>query len=248
MEEIINLGNASVNNWLVTIDGRRVLVDTGYPEAWGPFTRRLAKEGLGLGDIDLLFLTHAHDDHAGFLAAFLAARPDLPVMLSPLARKGLARGQNGPGGGAPDKDALAHCAWMARMGKGAHRYPAITADQMDGFIEVTPENRAALEAAWGFRIVDLPGHTADSIGMLTPQKALFCGDAAQNGPPAHDLTTIWIGDLPTYVASWERMTALSPAMIYPGHGRPFTAQQLAHSLPILKTKTLYTPARRPKAK
>jgi len=158
--------------------------DTGYPEAWPSFTRRLAKAGLTPGDIDWLFLTHAHDDHAGFVNELFAAS-DCTAVASASALKGLRRGQNGPGGGAPDADALAQCLWMVQQGHGAHRFPALAPGYEDRFLWVDDATRPDIEARLGLAILPTPGHTGDSLSLLTPEGDLFCGDAAQNGRPTH---------------------------------------------------------------
>jgi len=243
--EIINLGNTTTNNWLIGYEGKRILVDTGYPEAWPSFTRRLAKAGLTPGDIDWLFLTHAHDDHAGFVNELLAVS-DCTAVASASALKGLRRGQNGPGGGAPDADALAQCLWMVQQGHGAHRFPALAPGYEDRFLWVDDATRPDIEARLGLAILPTPGHTGDSLSLLTPEGDLFCGDAAQNGRPTHGKTTIWIGDLATYIHSWEAILALDPQprRIYPGHGRPFPTEELVASLPALREKSLHTMPRR----
>ena len=66
--KIYNLGNRVVNNNLVNLDeSGYVLVDTGYVEGYADFLKRLEKTGVSPKDIKYVFLTHAHDDHAGFL-------------------------------------------------------------------------------------------------------------------------------------------------------------------------------------
>lgn len=47
------------NNALVTAGGRRMLIDAGYTVKFA-----LRDQGLGIGDIDAVFLTHVHADHA----------------------------------------------------------------------------------------------------------------------------------------------------------------------------------------
>ena len=71
---LYNLGNRIVNNYLVSLgeeDGY-VLIDTGYAESYGAFRKRLKKTGVSPKEIKYVFLTHAHDDHDGFLNEVLA--------------------------------------------------------------------------------------------------------------------------------------------------------------------------------
>jgi 7,8-dihydropterin-6-yl-methyl-4-(beta-D-ribofuranosyl)aminobenzene 5'-phosphate synthase len=49
-------------------DGRRVLFDTGYSDA---FVANAARLGIDLLDLDLIVLSHGHNDHAGGLVFFM---------------------------------------------------------------------------------------------------------------------------------------------------------------------------------
>ena len=86
---IINLGNRVVNNYLISGRDGYILIDTGYSSGFHRFERKLKIAGIDPKQIKLVFLTHAHDDHAGFLNDVLAltdAKVILrlnPVMLYP---------------------------------------------------------------------------------------------------------------------------------------------------------------------
>ena len=75
-----SIGSGSKGNCLVVESGAtRVLVDCGLsPREAG---RRLARLGLGSGDLHGILLTHEHDDHAGQAYACAAAW-NLPVWLT----------------------------------------------------------------------------------------------------------------------------------------------------------------------
>ena len=66
--------------------------------------------------------------------------------------------------------------------------------------------------------VHTPGHAPDHLCFWHPEsRSAFCGDLALQG------TTVWIpvslqGDLAAYLASLERVLALDPVRLYPGHG------------------------------
>jgi len=68
------------------------------------------------------------------------------------------------------------------------------------------------------RVVHTPGHAPDHACLWHAEThSLFGGDLAIDG------TTVWIpsalgGDLTAYLASIERVMALEPALIFPGHG------------------------------
>lgn len=65
--EIINLGNRIVNTYLIKTESYCLLIDTGYTGQFSGFCKKLVTRNINLNEIDYVFLTHAHDDHAGFL-------------------------------------------------------------------------------------------------------------------------------------------------------------------------------------
>lgn len=233
-----NLGSRIVNNWLFPIQDGYVLVDTGYETGYPAFCRALAQQGLTPGDLSYVFLTHAHDDHAGFLNELLL-HSQARVILSPKAVPGLRRGQNAFQGGCAGRLALCFCKLMALVGRGAHRFPPVAPELESRFLAVDDSTRPGLERILAGKIIDTPGHTGCSISLLLDNGLLFCGDAAMNGLPSRKRITIWIEDLSCYVSSWHRIIDLGPALIYPGHGAPFPVSDLARFLPRLTARKLY---------
>lgn len=57
-----------VNAHLIKTAAGGVLVDAGIPGSEAKFARALARHGIGLKDIKLIVVTHAHTDHAGSAA------------------------------------------------------------------------------------------------------------------------------------------------------------------------------------
>ena len=221
--EIYNLGNRVVNNYLVGLEnGGYVLIDTGYAGSYPAFRRRLQKTGVHPEEIKFVFLTHAHDDHAGFLNEVLAVT-DARVILHPKAIDGLLKGQNSFEGGCSSRMAWLFCQLLALFGKGKHRYPPLRKEYLDRMLPLDSPAFRALSLP--FTVIGMPGHTADHIALLK-DGLLFCGDAAMNNYPSVKRTIIWIEDLDQYRLSWEKMIALNPERIYPAHGKPFPVQDL----------------------
>ena len=234
--KIYNLENRIANNYLVGLnEGGFVLIDTGYAEGYPNFLKRLKKTGVTPEEIKYIFLTHAHDDHAGFLNQVLAIT-DAKVILHPLAIDRLRKGQNPFIGGCSSRLAWLFCQVLALLGKGSHRFPPIKDEYLDRLITI--DSKAFKELSLPFRVIETPGHTADHIALLIDDR-LFCGDAAMNGFPSIKRTIIWIEDLEQYKQSWQNMIALHPTMIYPSHGKPFPASDLQKYQAHLDTIKLY---------
>lgn len=232
---IHNLGNRVVNTYLVGIQGGYILIDTGYENSFGAFIKRLAKCGIKPKEIKYIFLTHAHDDHAGFLNDVLRIT-DAPVILHPKSTEGLKRGQNSFEGGCSSKIAYLFCRILALFGHGEHRYPPIKEEYMDRLITI--DSAEFEHSEFPCRVIETPGHTADHISLLVGN-TLFCGDAAMNNFPSLKRTIIWIEDPKSYKQSWERIIELNPDRVYPAHGKPFPTEDLKRYLPFLDRVKLY---------
>ena len=229
---IYNLGNRVVNNYLVSLDdGGYVLIDTGYAENYPAFRKRLVKTGVSPKDIKYVFLTHAHDDHDGFLNEVLSIT-NAKVILHPKAIDGLLKGQNSFEGGCSSRLAWLFCQILAIFGKGEHQYPPLEDRYMDRLITIDSPAFQALSIP--FEVIETPGHTADHISMLK-DGILFCGDAAMNNFPSIKRTIIWIENSDDYKKSWEKMIALNPKKVYPAHGKPFPTKDLEKYRPYLDT-------------
>lgn len=182
-----------------------------------------------------MFLTHAHDDHAGFLNEVLAAT-DAEAILHPKAIEGLKRGQNSFEGGCSFRLAWLFCQVLALFGHGEHRYPAIRDEYLDRLIHIDSERFKTLY--FPYEVLETPGHTADHISLMAEDE-MFCGDAAMNGFPSKRRTTIWIENLEQYERSWEGILLVHPAKLYPAHGKPFPTADLKRFLPSLDKVRLF---------
>ena len=223
--KIYNGGNIVMNTYLYPIDGGYVMVDTGYEGNLRPVEGRLLKMGIKLEDVKYVFLTHAHDDHAGFLSELLDKYPQIKVIMSDKAMATLKRGQNSFDGGCSTFVAWIFCKIMGLLGKAEHRFPAID-DKLKGrFIEITEDNRSKLEKILKGEILFTPGHTRDSISLKI-DNIVFCGDAAMNGFPSVNRFIIWIEDVLEFERSWNKLIFSGAELIYPAHGAPFNVNDL----------------------
>ncbi len=231
---ILNFGNRIVNCWAYHIENGYVIIDTGYEDNYNNFKHKLIKNNISINEIKYCFLTHAHDDHAGFLNQLLYDNQDLKVIMSDKAVSTLRKGQNSFVGGCTSKLALAFCNIMRIFGKGQHKFPQICNTFDDRMIIVNEHNQAQLENILDGRIIETAGHTSDSISLLLNKGYLFCGDAAMNGFPSKHKITIWAEDKVAFLQSWEKIISLQPTKIFSGHGKPFAIKHLENNLKYAK--------------
>ena len=223
---IYNAGNRIMNTYVYQTSVGYIMIDTGYEHSLVSVEKKLNKQGVDIADIKYIFLTHAHDDHAGFLNELLGKNADLRVIMSDKAMPTLKRGQNSFDGGCSTAFAWMFCKLMGLVGKAEHRFPPIEDRYNDRFIEITEENKSELEALLEGEILFTPGHTSDSISLKRGD-IIFCGDAAMNGLPSVKRLIIWIENVSEFEKSWELLISTDAETIYPAHGKPFSKSDLA---------------------
>lgn len=233
--KVINIGDRILNNYVLICENGCVVIDTGYEGGFGRFCERLSLNGLSLSDISFIFLTHAHDDHAGFLGELLN-QTEAPLILHSKAVERLMEGHNRFTGGCSSRLAQLFCRLMAIAGKGKHEFPEVDASDKAVFAELNTQ--ILREHGIPAKILCLPGHTEDSIGLLLEDGRLFCGDAAMNNFPSLARHTIWIEDKESFGHSWDLIFESGAKTIYPGHGRPFPVGDLVRYRNYMDGKSL----------
>lgn len=82
------------------------------------------------------------------------------------------------------------------------------------------------------RIIHTPGHTRGSLSLLLAGGEAFVGDLAVNYLP-FNLSPVFppfADDPEGLIRSWNMLLEKDARTIYPGHGRPFSAQILRQKL------------------
>ena len=237
--KIHNIGGYIVKNYLLETPQGIIAIDTGYPGGADKFIRRFT-ECWPLENLKYIFLTHHHDDHSGFLSDLMGAC-DAKVILHPLAAEYLRDGKSNEPHGAGYSS---RPAWLFSLIKKDFSFPPV--DVGDRAIFAESEDYQVFETmGLPIRILHLPEHTADSIGLyLTETKQLLCGDAAMNAVISVARHTIWIDDAAEFGRSWDKMLALKPSRIYPSHGTPFSAHDLEKYRHFMDTRSLIPPRER----
>lgn len=234
--DIYNAGSRVVNTYLYRVSEGYIMIDTGYEHSMKHVEKRANRQGIAFCEIKYVFLTHAHDDHAGFLNELLAKYPAIKVILHNRAMSTLLKGQNSFAGGCSGLTAFVFCRLMGVIGKGKHLFPAIDKQYIDRFIEISPRNLTHVENLLQGKILFTPGHTSDSISLRTGNK-IFCGDAAMNGMPSRKRITIWIENKKAFQNSWKILIDEKADWIFPAHGKPFRHEQLKkhiHHIPKIR--------------
>ncbi len=221
--EIINLGNIALNNYLLRVLNKNILIDTGYPKGFNVFKGKLLRHNISLSDIHYIVLTHVHDDHVGFLNEVLK-NSKAKLVLHKKSVERLMTGHNEWTGGCSGTIAKYFFLFMGLLGKSKHEFPKV--EVKENYVLFDGHNQPLEEDGLPLKIVELPGHTADLIGIVYKNEMIFCGDAAMNGFPSINRNIIWIEDRESYIKSWDKMISLDVQKIFPSHGKPFKRTDL----------------------
>jgi glyoxylase-like metal-dependent hydrolase (beta-lactamase superfamily II) len=234
--KLYNIGGYIVKNYLLETPAGIIALDTGYPGGLEKFKSRFEKRW-PLSELKYIFLTHHHDDHSGFLGDLLKVT-DAKVVLHPLAVSALEAGESNdpPGAGYSSVPA----SLFSKVKKDFSFPPVQVGDR--AILVHTEADQVFERMGLPIRILFLPGHTADSIGLFLPETGrLFCGDAAMNAVISVARHTIWIEDAAAFGRSWDKMLALNPSKLYPSHGTPFPPKDLVKYRHFLDGRKLIPP-------
>ena len=200
--------NVSVNCYLVRTGDGFILIDTGRTNKRGAIEKELESAGCQPGNLTLIVLTHGDFDHCGN-AAYLRKKFGTQIAMhkddSGMVERGdMLWNRN-------KQNILIRIVFKLffRLSKSDRFKPDLYIDEGYDF------------SGYGFdaKVLDIPGHSKGSIGILTASGDLFCGDLLANV----DKPEIWsiIDDSVAAHASVEKLKRLQINAVYPGHGQPF---------------------------
>ncbi len=228
-EHCVNLGVTT--DYLLKGQDGYLLIDTGFTRDYDAFIDGLTRVGVGLDEIKALVLTHGHDDHAGFAARLLEETgAQLIVHRDAIP---LLQGKQMTPQGLHFLNARVFVLVMLYMlvAERDFGYPPITLDEHAVILE-GGDDRVLHDMGFDAEVITTPGHTADSVSVVTSDGRVFCGDAAMNFLPfsGAQFRPIFISDEDKVLTSWRKMLDHGAQVIYPAHGPPMAADDLAAAL------------------
>ena len=218
--------------------GGWTLIDAGLPLS-ADRIERWAHRHFGVDDArpDGILLTHGHFDHVGALET-LAARWNVPVYAHELELPYLTGEQS-----YPPPDPTVGGGLMAMM---SSLYPRGPIDVRPRIQALPPGGRVPGLPGW--RWIETPGHTVGHISLFHPDdRVLLAGDAfctttqesfmavATQRPEMHGPPAYYTPDWDAARDSVQRLAALDPAIVAPGHGLPMSGPETASALRRLAT-------------
>lgn len=217
----------NVNVYIVEHKNRFFMVDCGpdTEEAWTSLNRQLEELELSLSDIDFLFLTHHHADHAG--QAWRLRDASIPVYGHEKLVRYLEQTPN----------------FLKRGNHFLHEL-ALSFGAPAPLVEKLPDYREALrwigpttvtmtfsdgqtvtpDGAW--QTIHLPGHASDQLGLIGPGGVLIAGDHLIDKVEPNPLIEQpyegeeFASPVILYIDSLKKLRGIDLKLVVSGHGEP----------------------------
>jgi glyoxylase-like metal-dependent hydrolase (beta-lactamase superfamily II) len=218
---------SEVHAYLVRLDGDRwMLVDGGLgtEPAWDVLDAGVRKAAGAWDRVRVHVVTHMHMDHVG-LAARTREASGARLLMGRLDAERMAHAAAQPADEAEYRLGLfrtcgSPAEWIAAVEGGRRAAqalaPAVAADGvLDG-------DEGPLPGAPGWRFLWTPGHTAGHVSLFRPfDRALVAGDAVlPRITPTLGVNRQREDPVGDYLAALDRLDALAPRVVLPGHGDP----------------------------
>jgi glyoxylase-like metal-dependent hydrolase (beta-lactamase superfamily II) len=219
-----------VNAYLLEDGGSSLLVDCGIwdPNAddggFGELQAAVAETGHKLDELRALIITHAHIDHFG-MAGRILDEVGCELWMHAAVQSQLEMYGN------PDPHAEEMRAMLADHGVSDEEIGELTAfEDWRPFVHGLPGASRWLREADTFdagdrtwTVVHTPGHDPAHVCLWAAKdRILISGDTLLGSVTPHiDFRRGYDDPLGDYLGSLARIEALDPALVLPGHGRPF---------------------------
>ena len=201
-----------------------ILIDTGIPNKAKDIVQALERLAVQPEEIPLILITHGHWDHIG------SAKEIKEITGAKIAMH------------QRDKDRLEKSLKLLPpgvtlwgriiMGLAAMRIASVQIPASDVDVVLGDEDFSLAEYGIPGKVLYTPGHTMGSVSVLLETGDAIVGDLAMNGLPIRigpGLPTV-AEDMHRVKRSWELLLEQGAETVYPGHGKPFSAEIVGRAL------------------
>jgi ribonuclease/clavin/mitogillin len=151
--KIFNVGNKSINLYLIDSGTHRLLIDAGFPAQLNELGRAMRQTGYTISAIDFLLVTHFHIDHAGAVQELKDAGVQFMLI-----------------------DIQIDCIKpMEKLALNKWQYTAL--NQHDNIV-LSAKDAGIFLQQYNFpaQVIETPGHSSDSVSLVLDTGETFTGD------------------------------------------------------------------------
>lgn len=218
MELTIHSIALGITNCYIIRHKGMILIDSGVPKKAGSFKKALDKLDISADEIQLILFTHAHWDHIGS-AKEIKELTGAKLALHDNEKEWL------------EKPAIHIPPGVTRWGRTFSKIMSFFTQNMklqSANVDITLTGNDVPLADWGIpgEIIYTPGHSPGSISILLETGDVFVGDLAMNAFPMRlsPGLPIFADSLETVKESWKNLLNKGAKVVYPAHGKPFSAE------------------------
>jgi glyoxylase-like metal-dependent hydrolase (beta-lactamase superfamily II) len=217
-DDFFVVGHPAVPVYL--LDGPQpVIFDAGFTLLGELYTTEIEKI-LGSRAPAFCFLTHAHFDHCGAVAAFKRRYPRMEVVASRKAGEILKRPS------AVERIRYLNLAAEVLVAQiGVNGTPGAHFEPFDIDRYVQEGDRVEIAAGCCVEVIASPGHTWDCLSYrISDKNILLSSEAAGQPDQTGYIVTDCLADYDCYLASLQQLKALTPDVLCPGHIFVYSAE------------------------
>jgi hydroxyacylglutathione hydrolase len=204
--EISKLTPARCNIYVVSINNRSILIDTGISFDRSRIEHALSRKGIVP---EAVVLTHTHFDHAGN-AAWLAREYGAEIVVQEAEKEMLAAGDTPiPSGTVAVTKGLVS---IGRKITSAFKYDGCKADHV--FSETFDLNRFGIN---GY-VIHTPGHSPGGSTIVIDDEIAMAGDSVIGTMPGSPFPP-FADDVDELMLSWKKILDTGCHIFLPGHGK-----------------------------
>jgi hydroxyacylglutathione hydrolase len=208
----------AVNSYLVQARNVFFLIDTGMAKSIRQLDKELRNAGCHPGNLKWVLLTHGDFDHSGN-SAFLREQYGARIAMHPGDLENVQSGDM-----FRNKTVSPLAKFLIRAMFALTGLSSFQTFSPDTFLQ---DGQELAEYGWDAKVIHLPGHSKGSIGFLTQDGVLFCGDQFENTKKPGVNT---LGDNLTQMRqNLQKLTGYNVKIVNPGHGSAFAFSALTNN-------------------
>jgi len=217
--EILHLVHGRSNVYCIRTDDHNIIVDTGTRKNFNALRNVLNEPGYAEPGITHLVLTHTHYDHCQS-ARRLKEKYNCKIVVSANAEASIANGYTRLPKGT---NFLSNT--IVRMGRRIGK-PQYGYDPFEPDILVDGDYHLRIGDVY-VKIIETPGHSADSISILVDDEVALVGDA-MFGVLKNSIFPPFADDIKMMIRSWGKLLATPCNTFLPGHGKAISRERLQY--------------------